>query len=273
MEGVNNEPPTAKVDPWTSAMNETAQNINSNQTKYSINLNEFHNLLFIISLLFGVAFLFYLLVILYSIFFKESKPNKIVLLLGPCDSGKTTFLFKLKTDKLCTTVPSMKENVAFINLKSNKWKKCVRFVDFPGHPKLSFALNKYFNITNVIVYILDCSDRQALKVVAEKLFDLYTNKVVVKKQIPLIIFCNKTDLCNSRPKQVIKDDLEREIEILKMSKYNSLDDDYNEETEFLLGTNSEFFRFEKAPCHTEICSGSVKNNNIDEVVELIKKFY
>eukprot|EP00366_Plasmodium_knowlesi_P005043 XP_002262541.1 hypothetical protein, conserved in Plasmodium species [Plasmodium knowlesi strain H] len=264
------------MDTLMMALREVIQKISSYQMKYSINLNEFHNLLFIISILFGLAFLFYLIVILWSIFFKESKPNKIVLLLGPCDSGKTTFLFKLRTDKLCTTVPSMKENVAFINLKNNKWKKCIRFVDYPGHPKLSFGLNKYFNITNVIIYILDCSDRQALKVVAEKLFELYTNKVVVKKQIPLIIFCNKTDLCNSRPKQVIKEDLEREIEILKMSKYNSLDDDYNDETECLMGTNSEFFRFEKAPCHTvstEICSGSVKNNNIEEVVELVKKFY
>ncbi|CAG9472540.1 signal recognition particle receptor, beta subunit, putative [Plasmodium vivax] len=261
------------MDALLSALKEAVHKMKSYQMKYSINLNEFHNLLFIISILFALAFLFYLIVILCSIFCKGSKPNKIVLLLGPCDSGKTTFLFKLKTDKLCTTVPSMKENVAFISLKNNKWKKCIRFVDFPGHPKLSFALNKYFSITNVIVYVLDCSDRQALKVVAEKLFELYTNKVVVKKQIPLIIFCNKTDLCNSRPKQVIKEDLEREIEILKMSKYNSLDDDYNDETECFLGTNSEFFRFEKAPCHTEICSGSVKNSNIEEVVELLQKFY
>lgn len=37
------------------------------------------------------------------------------------------------------------------------------------------------------------------------------NKAIVKRQIPIIIFCNKTDLCNSRPKKVIKDDLEREM--------------------------------------------------------------
>ncbi|GAW83831.1 hypothetical protein, conserved [Plasmodium gonderi] len=252
------------------------EKIREHEMKYGINLNEFHNLLFIISVLFGFVFIFYLIFILFSIFCKGSKPNKIVLLLGPCDSGKTTFLFKLKTDKICRTVPSMKENIAFINLKKDKWQKCIRFVDFPGHPKLSYALNKYFSITNVIIYILDCSDRQSLKIVAEKLFELYTNKLIVKKQIPIIILCNKTDLCNSRPKQVIKEDLEREIEILKMSKYNSLDDDYNDETECFLGANSEFFRFERAPCHTvstEICSGSVKNNNIEEVVELIQKFY
>ncbi|SBS98638.1 signal recognition particle receptor, beta subunit (SRPR-beta) [Plasmodium ovale curtisi] len=208
-----------------------------------------------------------------NVFFKRSKTNKIVLLLGPCDSGKTTFLFKLKTDKLCRTVPSMKENVAFIYLKNKKRQKCIRFVDFPGHPKLSYGLSKYFSFTNVIIYMLDSSDRQSLKIVAEKLFELFTNKVVVKKQIPFIIFCNKTDLCNSRPKQVIKEDLEREIEILKMSKYNSLDDDCNDETECFLGANSEFFRFEKAPCHVEICSASVKNNNTEEIVELIEKFY
>ncbi|SPJ11654.1 signal recognition particle receptor, beta subunit [Plasmodium sp. DRC-Itaito] len=241
--------------------------------KYGIDLNDFHNLLFVITLLFGFVFLLYLLLILFNIFLKKSKANNVVLLLGPCDSGKTTFLFKLKTDKLCRTVPSMKENIAFIFLKNKKKQKCIRFVDFPGHPKLSYSLNKYFNITNVIVYMIDSSDRQTLKFVAKKLFELFTNKVIVKKKIPFIIVCNKTDLCNSRPKQVIKEDLEREIEILKMSKYNNLDDDCIDETECFLGANSEFFRFEKAPCPIELCSASVKNNNVDEIIEFIEKHY
>ncbi|SCP03739.1 signal recognition particle receptor, beta subunit, putative [Plasmodium malariae] len=262
------------MDILIKILKEVVYEIKKCYLKYGINLNEFQNLLFIITVLLGLLFLFYVILILYSIFFKGNKPNQIVLLLGPCDSGKTTLLFKLKTDKICRTVPSMKENIAFINLKNKKKKKkFIRFVDFPGHPKLSYAMNKYFSITNVIVYMLDSSDRQSLKVVAEKLFELFTNKVIVKKQIPFIVLCNKTDLCNSRPKQVIKEDLEREIEILKMSKYNSLDDEDNEETECFVGANSEFFRFEKAPCHTEICSASVKNNNIEELLELIEKYY
>ncbi|SCQ17269.1 signal recognition particle receptor, beta subunit, putative [Plasmodium ovale] len=261
------------MDVFVKISKEIVNKIKTYNMKYGLNLNEFHNLLFVVSILFGLVFFLYVIFIFFSVFFKRSKTNKIVLLLGPCDSGKTTFLFKLKTDKLCRTVPSMKENVAFIYLKNKKRQKCIRFVDFPGHPKLSYGLSKYFSFTNVIIYMLDSSDRQSLKIVAEKLFELFTNKVVVKKQIPFIIFCNKTDLCNSRPKQVIKEDLEREIEILKMSKYNSLDDDCNDETECFLGANSEFFRFEKAPCHVEICSASVKNNNTEEIVELIEKFY
>ncbi|CRH02884.1 signal recognition particle receptor, beta subunit, putative [Plasmodium relictum] len=242
--------------------------------KYGIDLNEFHNLLFIISLLFGLVFLFYLIFILFKIFKKKKKTKQeIILLLGPCDSGKTTFLFKLKTDKICRTITSMKENKAFIFLKNKKKQKCIQFVDFPGHPKLSHSLNKYFDLTRIIIYILDSSDRQSLKLVAEKLYELFTNKVIVEKKIPFIIVCNKTDLCNSRPKQVIKEDLEREIEILKMSKYNSLEEDDNDEIENLLGTNSEFFRFEKAPCHIEICSASVKNDCIEEIIEFIEKHF
>ncbi|SCM25754.1 signal recognition particle, beta subunit, putative [Plasmodium chabaudi adami] len=254
-------------------LNEVIGKIKDYNKKYGINLDEFHNVLFVTSILLALLFIFYIIFILFAIFCKKSKTNKVVLLLGPCESGKTTFLFKLKTDKMCRTVPSMKENVAFVFLKNIKKSKFIQFVDFPGHPKLAFGIKKYLNVTNVIVYILDSSDRQSLKYVAENMLELFMNKEIVKRQIPIIIFCNKTDLCNSRPKKVIKEDLEREIEILKMSKYNSLEDDMNDETESFLGVNSEFFRFERAPIHVEICSASIKNNNVDEVIELIGKYY
>uniref|UniRef100_A0A8C9H5D5 Signal recognition particle receptor subunit beta n=1 Tax=Piliocolobus tephrosceles TaxID=591936 RepID=A0A8C9H5D5_9PRIM len=238
------------MDKLTKIFHQVINEIKKIDIKYGINLNDFHNLLFVISILFGLLFLFYIVFIFFTIFLKKKKTYNIVLLLGPCDSGKTTFLFKLKINKLCRTVPSMKENIAFINIKDKKKNKSIKFVDFPGHPKLSYGIEKYLSITNVIIYILDSSDRQSLKIVAEKLFELFMNKTVVKRQIPFIICCNKTDLCNSRPKQVIKEDLEREIEILKMSKNKGLDnDEYTEENEYFLGQNSEFFRFEKAPCH------------------------
>ncbi|ETW56108.1 hypothetical protein PFUGPA_01891 [Plasmodium falciparum Palo Alto/Uganda] len=75
---------------------------------------------------------------------------------------------------------------------------------------------------------------------------------------------------NGSGNQMIKKNNE---EIKNMNRSGQYYDDCIDETECFLGTNSEFFRFEKAPCHIELCSASVKNNNVDEIIEFVEKHY
>lgn len=262
--------------------------------KYGIDLSKISNDTFPIPATIGIIlFIYFLHLLLRTLEKKKRKRKEVVLLMGPCDSGKTTFLFKLKTGRLCRTVTSMKENKAFVLLrkigKSEKsqnykageneevgsivktfGKKYVQIVDLPGHPKLFHTIHKYLEITKVILFFLDSSNRQSLKEVARSLYELLTNQVAVRRKVPILIVCNKTDLSNSRPKQVIKEDLEKEIEILKMSKSVAMDEDEEEEgKEDLLGSNTEFFRFDLTPCEIKICSASVKDNYIEEITHFL----
>lgn len=265
------------MEPPSDILRNLVREVKINGKKYGINIDDTNNIIFWTTLIIGtVFFLYFLLLFTNSFRKKKKKKQEIALLLGPCDSGKTTFLFQLKTGKTCRTVTSMKENKAIVFSNYNKKRKCIHVVDYPGHPKLAHSLNKYLEIAKVIIYILDSSDKQSLKHVAERLYDLFSNKIVINKRIPILIVCNKMDLCNARPKQVIKKNLEQEIEILKISRNTMLDEeekDYDNQEEEYWKTSSDFFKFEMTPCEIEICSASVKNGNVDEIMDFVDKFF
>ncbi len=43
------------------------------------------------------------------------------------------------------------------------------------------------------------------------LFDLLTNQVVNKKQIPIVVVCNKSEMITAKPKEFVKEELEMEM--------------------------------------------------------------
>ena len=75
-----------------------------------------------------------------STFKKQGRKAHTVLLLGPCNAGKTVMFHKLTAGTFPDTVTSMKEATRSGNLYSEEGdasvRKPVTLIDFPGHQRL-----------------------------------------------------------------------------------------------------------------------------------------
>jgi len=97
---------------------------------------------------------------LYLAFLSGPKGDS-VLLMGPCDSGKTTLFLQLRDGALRTsTVASMQPNEASIRLRSDKTRSSrpVHLVDIPGHPRLRRDFDRYVSSARGVVFLVDSVD-------------------------------------------------------------------------------------------------------------------
>ena len=84
-----------------------------------------------------------------------------ILIVGPCDAGKTTLFLQLRDRSTRNgTVASMTINEADVNLPSDKSSAApVHIVDIPGHPRLR---NHLFDVqapsARAIVFLVDSVD-------------------------------------------------------------------------------------------------------------------
>ncbi|CBK20352.2 uncharacterized protein [Blastocystis hominis] len=137
-----------------------------------------------------------------------------ILLLGPCDSGKTSFFYLTTQEQVPQTVTSMKENVASFSCAESNEKESQKvlgkIVDFPGHPSVRNQLEKYFSHTSGIVFMLDGS-HYSEKEVAEFLYDIFVNPSFVSHPCPLLLAVNKSDLSGCEDNQSVFDRIENEL--------------------------------------------------------------
>ncbi|MQM21613.1 hypothetical protein Taro_054654, partial [Colocasia esculenta] len=114
------------------------------------------------------------------------------------------------------TVTSMEPNDDCFILHSETEKrnkiKPVRVVDAPGHPRLRDKLDIFLPQAAAIVFVVDAVDfLPNCRAAAEYLYDILTKASVVKRKIPILILCNKTDKVTAHTKEFIRKQLEKEI--------------------------------------------------------------
>ncbi|KAI3952686.1 hypothetical protein MKX01_013648 [Papaver californicum] len=130
------------------------------------------------------TFVFFFLVGL----FKRSKSDTIVLA-GLSGSGKTVLFYQLQDGSphqgTVTSMDPNEGNFALHSEFSRKGKiKPVRVVDVPGHSRLRPKLDEYLPQAAGLIFLVDALDY---------LYEILTKAVVVKKKVPVLIMCNKTD--------------------------------------------------------------------------------
>eukprot|EP00920_Eleutheroschizon_duboscqi_P020550 GHVT01048659.1.p1 GENE.GHVT01048659.1~~GHVT01048659.1.p1 ORF type:complete len:241 (-),score=32.69 GHVT01048659.1:1367-2089(-) len=160
---------------------------------------------------------------------------QLALLLGECDSGKTSLFLQLRNGRPGLTVSSMQANHSSV-LLSDKLQAAaaagnahrhsgnnnmhdilhakpllVNLVDYPGHPRLHTGALKLLPQAKCIVYVIDSADKQAIKTSAERLYELLVHPQMHQFRPPLLVGCNKADLPAARPPEAIQEDLEREM--------------------------------------------------------------
>ncbi|KAF9686710.1 hypothetical protein SADUNF_Sadunf02G0017500 [Salix dunnii] len=167
----------------------------------------------------AVAVLLFTTLLLLTIrLLKRTKSNTIVLS-GLSGSGKTVLFYQVLRDGSSHqgTVTSMEPNEGTFLLHSESAKvkgkiKPVHVVDVPGHSRLRPKLDEFLPQAAGIVFVVDALEfLPNLSAVTEYLYDILTKASVVKRKLPVLICCNKTDKVTAHTKEFIRKQLEKEM--------------------------------------------------------------
>ena len=165
-----------------------------------------------------------LALILKKVLFSKSSSSRgtTCLLLGLPNSGKTALFFRLKDGELKPTHTSIHENDATFELAGEDRRQQVHIIDVPGHSRVRVRFNHYLPITGTIVFMIDTIDFSTnVNQVGEYLYDLLTNGQIVRRQIPILIACNKSDI-SVQNKDFVKKKLALELNKLRETRSSAV---------------------------------------------------
>ncbi|KAJ8721984.1 hypothetical protein PYW08_004386 [Mythimna loreyi] len=219
-----------------------------------------------ITLLSGVVLLFTIL--FWWCFTRRRTQRRSVLLMGLSDSGKTLLFVRLVYSQYRQTFTSMKENVEEYLTTSNNFK----LVDMPGQERLR---NRYFdqykNSAKGIVYVIDSvTIQKEIRDVAEYLYTVLSDPVVQSYNIPLLILCNKQDQDLAKGSQVIKSLLEKEINLVRVTKSSQLQsvDPSQGNNATFLGKIGKDFEFSHLSNRVDIAESSANTGDDDTPADI-----
>lgn len=157
-------------------------------------------------------------------YFKIRKPSmkKYVLIVGTSNAGKTNIFSQLAFKRVLLTQTSITPNHHQVSLDNNSKKFDV--ADLPGHDKIrSRFLNLYKRSARAIIFVVDSSNfTKDAKDVAQFLFEILTDDVLMSQKLKVCIACNKQDKEMVKGQKFIRVNLEKEIELLRKLSSSSL---------------------------------------------------
>ncbi|XP_072982352.1 uncharacterized protein [Typha latifolia] len=224
-----------------------------------------------------VALAILILPFVFFIFFsflKTSKSNTIVLA-GLSGSGKTVLFYQLRDGSPHQgTVTSMEPNDGSFVMHSELEKKGkikpVHLVDVPGHSRLKPKLDEFLPQAAGLIFVVDALDFLPLcRPAAEYLYDILTKSSVVKRRIPILIVCNKTDKVTAHSKEFIRKQLEKEIDKLRTSRNAISTADIT--NEFMLGVPGELFTFAQCRNKVAVAESSGLTGEVSQVEQFIRE--
>ncbi|KAG4134711.1 hypothetical protein ERO13_D08G174000v2 [Gossypium hirsutum] len=215
-----------------------------------------------------------MLLLLSFCLFKRTKSNTIVLT-GLTGSGKTVLFYVLRDGSSHQgTVTSMEPNEGtfVLNSESNKKGKIksIHLVDVPGHSRLRPKLDEFLPQAAGIVFVVDAVEfLPSCPSVSEYLYDILTKASVVKKKIPVLICCNKSDKVTAHTKEFIRKQIEKEIEKLRASRSAISAADIS--NDFTLGVSGEIFSFTQCRNAVTVADASGLKGEVAQVEQFIRE--
>uniref|UniRef100_A0A3Q4GLV9 ADP-ribosylation factor-like protein 3 n=1 Tax=Neolamprologus brichardi TaxID=32507 RepID=A0A3Q4GLV9_NEOBR len=124
-----------------------------------------------------------------------------LLLLGLDNAGKTTVLKQLAAEDISHITPTQGFNIKSVQsagFKLNVW-------DIGGQRKIRPYWRNYFENTDVLIYVIDSSDRKRFEETSLELAELLEEEKLAT--VPLLIFANKQDLMTAAPASELAESL------------------------------------------------------------------
>ncbi|CAM9237155.1 unnamed protein product [Lampetra fluviatilis] len=148
--------------------------------------------------------------------------RSVVLLLGPCNAGKTLTFLRLLTGRHRDTQMSFEVNSAPYQAAPNKG--VVTLVDVPGHASVRVdAIERLKHGARAVVVVVDSvAFQKEVKEVAETLYAVLTDKALSRPDTPLLVACNKQDVSLAKSASLIKMQLEKELTTLRVTQAAAL---------------------------------------------------
>ncbi|KAF4524844.1 hypothetical protein B566_EDAN014695 [Ephemera danica] len=215
------------------------------------------------SQLFGILTAIFIVLLTIAVFFlwkRRKGARRGVLLMGLSDCGKTLIFSRILHSRFVHTYTSVKENDA------------LKLIDIPGHERVRAKFfDHYKNTARGIVYVVDSVTLQKdIRDVAEFLYNLLTDPVVVSNCPSFLVVCNKQDQTMAKGSTVIKKLLEKELNTLRTTKSSQLESisESGERTIFL-GKESKDFEFEHlGPIRVDFAESTAFNKEKDTSPDL-----
>ncbi|XP_029372349.1 ADP-ribosylation factor-like protein 3 isoform X1 [Echeneis naucrates] len=124
-----------------------------------------------------------------------------LLLLGLDNAGKTTLLKQMSAEDINHITPTQGFNIKSVQssgFKLNVW-------DIGGQRKIRPYWRNYFENTDVLIYVIDSSDRKRFEETSLELAELLEEEKLAA--VPLLIFANKQDLMTATPASELAESL------------------------------------------------------------------
>jgi len=120
-------------------------------------------------------------------------PDLRMLVLGIDESGKTTFLYRMKLGKTVPTSPTIGFNLELVwprkNVQFSMW-------DVGGDTKIRSLWHHYYKNIDGLFYVVDCSDRERLGESIDQFYAIFGEEAQLMG-VPCVILANKQDLPNA----------------------------------------------------------------------------
>lgn len=200
--------------------------------------------------------------------------------------GKTTLFKTLQYASASNTaafscVPSMEVNEAVFPPPSSS--KANRWIDIPGHARIcTTSLDTYIPRARCIIFVLDGSTFSSnARKSAVLLHDILIHQTVRTNSLPVLVFCNKSDLSTSSSVPIsidaVKLRLQAELERIRTSKAVELKSvraaDQRVEDEHRLGFSNIPFEFDHAFGPVSFAIGAATTKDIGAVVNFVRSSF
>lgn len=227
----------------------------------------------------GLVIVLFLLAILRV--FASGPRGVAVLIVGPCDAGKTTLFLQLRDRSTGKgTVASMHPNEADVKLPYDKASaRPIHVVDIPGHPRLRHVFDVHAPSARGVVFLVDSVDFMPKKAeVAEQLYDVLTHPVIAGRRLPVLLACNKADAgAKAHTVDFIRKRLEKEIDGMRSTRGALGGDGAASQAAALSSGSGGLFTFEalatvgKGPIVTCAAVSAVDSGGISDVEAFLRR--
>jgi len=114
-----------------------------------------------------------------------------ILMLGLDAAGKTTILYKLRSE-VVTTIPTIGFNVEEVNLQTSKHVINFTCWDVGGRDKIRALWRHFYQNQSALIFVVDCNDKERIEQAKDQLEAMLVEEKLQGK--PLLVFANKQDL-------------------------------------------------------------------------------